>query len=120
MNRTRFMLAAAHLFWWTAVPILAVAETSPTIHVTIRDHTFHPRVIHVKPGQQIVWTNMDQDPHTVTSGANNIDDGRWKSSPLIPDGGEFRLQLTRPGTYPYFCKPHEFEESMHGTIVVSR
>jgi hypothetical protein len=24
--------------------------------------------VHVKPGQAIVWQNMDQDPHTVTSG----------------------------------------------------
>jgi len=89
-----------------------------TAHVTIRDHTFVPSVVHVKPGQAIVWRNTDQDPHTVTSGSRNLDDGRFASSPLIPDGETFTLRLTRPGTYPYFCKPHQYEASMHGTIVV--
>ena len=91
-----------------------------TVHVTIRDHTFVPAVVHVKPGQAIVWQNEDQDPHTVTSGSQNVDDGTFVSSPLIPDGKTFTLRLTRPGKYPYFCKPHQYEPSMHGTIVVAR
>jgi plastocyanin len=97
-----------------------VAETPQPVHVTIHDHAFVPRIVHVKPAQPIVWTNTDQDPHTITSGANNVDDGRWISSPLIPDGRTFTLRLRQPGTYPYFCKPHQYEESMHGTIVVAR
>ncbi|HTZ53661.1 MAG TPA: cupredoxin domain-containing protein [Candidatus Acidoferrum sp.] len=117
MKRRQFMLLAGLLTWWPAAA--AAAETPPALHVTIHDHAFQPRVIHVEVGQQIIWTNTDQDPHTVTSGSNNIDDGRWKSSPLIADGQTFALRLTRPGTYPYFCKPHEFEESMHGIIIVS-
>jgi len=91
-----------------------------TVHVTIRDHTFIPAVVHVKPGQPIVWQNTDQDPHTVTSGSQNVDDGKFVSSELIPDGKTFTLRLTRPGKYPYFCKPHQFEASMHGTIVITR
>jgi plastocyanin len=94
--------------------------TAPVAHVTIRDHTFVPRTITVKPGQTIVWRNDDQDPHTVTSGANNHDDGRWKSSPLIADGATFVLRIARPGTYPYFCTPHQYQDSMHGTVVVRR
>jgi plastocyanin len=99
--------------------VVAVAQALQPVRVTIHDHTFVPRVIHVKVGQEIIWLNTDQDPHTVTSGGNNVDDGRWKSSALIPDGETFTLRLDRPGTYPYFCKPHQFEESMHGTIIVS-
>ncbi len=91
-----------------------------TVHVTIRDHTFTPAVVHVKPGQAVVWRNADQDPHTVTSGSQNIDDGKFVSSASIPDGATFTLRLMRPGTYPYFCKPHQYEASMHGTIVVTR
>jgi plastocyanin len=91
-----------------------------TVHVTIRDHTFIPAVAHAKPGQAIVWENTDQDPHTVTSGAQNVDDGKFVSSALIPDGQTFTLRLARPGKYPYFCKPHQFQASMHGTIVVTR
>lgn len=118
MKRLQFLVWIGPLFWGPAA--VAAAATLPPLHVAIRDHAFVPRVIHVKAGQQIVWVNDDQDPHTVTSGGNNVDDGRWKSSPLIPDGGTFKLSLVRPGTYPYFCKPHQFEASMHGTIVVSK
>ncbi|HEY2473933.1 MAG TPA: cupredoxin domain-containing protein [Candidatus Cybelea sp.] len=104
-----------------AVPAAApVARTLQPAHVTIHDHRFVPRVIHVKVGQEIVWLNTDQDPHTVTSGNGGTGDDVWKSSPLLPDGKTFTLHLYLPGTYQYFCKPHQFEESMHGTIVVSR
>jgi plastocyanin len=91
-----------------------------TVHGAIRDHTFVPSIVHVRPGQAIVWQNMDQDPHTVTSGSENLDDRRFASSPLIPDGETFTLRLARPGKYPYFCKPHQYQASMHGTIVVAR
>jgi plastocyanin len=101
----------------TALWTVAVVAT---VHVTIRDHTFVPSIVHVKPGQSIAWRNVDQDPHTVTSGSQNLDDERFASSPLIPDGETFTLRLTRAGTYPYFCKPHQYEASMHGTIVVGR
>ena len=98
----------------------AAANAMQPVHVTIHDHAFEPRTIHVKVGQEIIWTNTDQDPHTVTSGGNNVDDNRWVSSALIPDGKTFTLRLSAPGTYPYFCKPHQFEESMHGVIIVSQ
>lgn len=118
MKRSDFVTLAGTTF---VVPAAAAsAATLKPVHVIIHDHAFNPRVIHVKVGQEIIWLNTDQDPHTVTSGGNNVDDGRWMSSPLIPDGKTFALRLTRPGTYPYFCKPHQFEESMHGTIVVTR
>jgi plastocyanin len=98
----------------------AGAGTSPAIHIKIHDHTFVPAIVHVRVGQAIVWLNTDQDFHTVTSGAHNADDGRWKSSPAIPDGQTFTVRLQKPGTYPYFCLPHQFEASMHGTVIVSR
>lgn len=116
MRRWQFVLLAGSL---SGLPgAAAFADTLPAVHVTIHDHAFVPRVVRVKAGQQIVWLNTDQDPHTVTSG-NNVDNGRWTSSPLIPDNKTFTLQLSKAGTYPYFCEPHQFEESMHGTIVVS-
>jgi plastocyanin len=117
MRRASALFATAVL---SAVGRVADADTLPAIHVTIRDHTFVPAVIHAELGQRIVWLNTDQDFHTVTSGANNVDDNRWKSSPPIPDGRTFTVRLQKRGTYPYFCLPHQFEASMHGTIVVTR
>ena len=117
MKRGQLLLLAGSLLWGPAAA--AEADSFPPARVAIRDHAFVPRIIHVRVGQQIIWMNYDQDPHTVTSGGHNVDDGRWKSSPLIPDGGTFSLRLAQPGTYPYFCKPHYYEEKMHGTIIVS-
>jgi plastocyanin len=97
-----------------------VAAAAATVTIVIRDHAFVPRTVHVKAGQKIVWRNTDQDAHTVTSGANNVDDGRWKSSPPIPDGETFTLRLAHRGRYTYFCEPHQYEASMHGTIVIER
>jgi plastocyanin len=97
----------------------AGAGTLPAVRVKIYNHTFIPAVVHAKAGQPIVWLNTDQDFHTVTSGANNTDDHRWKSSPTIADGQSFTVRL-KPGTYPYFCLPHQFEASMHGTVIVDR
>jgi plastocyanin len=97
----------------------AAAQPPRPVLVTIRGHTFLPSVVHAKTGQPIVWRNDDQDPHTVTSGSQNSGDGRFASSPLIADGQTFTLRISRPGSYPFFCKPHQFEASMHGTIVVS-
>ena len=116
MIRRQFMLLAGSLL---GLPAAAAADSLSPVHVTIHDHAFVPRVVHVRAGQSIVWLNTDQDPHTVTSGSKNVDDGRWTSSRLIPDGETFTLRLRKPGTYAYFCKPHQFEELMHGTIVVS-
>lgn len=107
-------------FVLSAPAAAAGGQALQTVHVTIHDHTFVPRTVHVKVGQEIVWLNTDQDPHTVTSGSSGTGDGIWKSSPLIVDGQTFTLRLERPGTYPYFCKPHQYEQSMHGTIVVSQ
>jgi plastocyanin len=118
MTRKQLALLAGLLI---AAPAAApVADTLQPVRVTIHDHTFVPNVIHVKVGQEIIWLNTDQDPHTVTSGSSGAGNGVWKSSPLIPDGQTFTLRLNHPGTYPYFCKPHQFETSMHGTIVVSQ
>ncbi|HTU81574.1 MAG TPA: cupredoxin domain-containing protein [Candidatus Acidoferrales bacterium] len=117
MKRLIFALLAGSLLWFPAAA--GLTDNLPPVHVTIHDHAFVPRIVHVKVGQEVIWRNTDQDPHTVTSGSTDAGDGRWNSSPLIPDGGTFTLRLMKPGSYPYFCKPHQFEESMHGTIVVS-
>lgn len=117
MTRRQVVLLAGFLL---SVPAAAaVADTLQPVRVTIHDHAFVPRVIRVKAGQEIVWLNTDQDPHTVTSGSSDAGDDRWKSSPLMADGQTFTLRLKQLGTYPYFCKIHQYEDSMHGTIVVS-
>ena len=40
-------------------------------------------------------------------------------SGFIPPGGDYRYTFTVPGTYKYFCLPHE-KAGMVGVIVVKK
>jgi plastocyanin len=90
---------------------------APVAHVKIKDLAFSPNVLHVKAGTMVIWTNEDDVVHTVTSG-KTADDNAFETSPGIAGGKTFSHTFTKPGTYPYYCKPHYYSEQMHGTIVV--
>jgi len=74
---------------------------------------FDPKTITVEPGTTVRWTNHGQERHTVT--ARN---GRFDSGPMAP-GSSYSVTFVTPGTYEYFCKPHE-KMGMVGTVVVGR
>jgi plastocyanin len=75
----------------------------------IRDFSFIPSEIRIKPGTKIVWTNRDKAAHTVTS-----DTGIFAST-LLNQGQSFEFVFTEKGTYSYYCVPHPF---MKGVVVV--
>ncbi len=81
------------------------------VRVTIHNFTFVPARLVVSPGTQIVWTNRDGDPHTVTS-----DRGVWASDAL-DTSSQFARVFKTAGTFPYHCAIHPF---MHGSIIVKR
>jgi plastocyanin len=101
--------------------ILSVTDArqavAATTDVRIHNIAFIPQTITVTVGTMVTWTNDDDMVHTVTSGQTN-DDGVWKSSPGIPPGGTFSVTFTKPGTYHYYCKPHNYGPAMHATITV--
>jgi plastocyanin len=83
-----------------------------TVDVSAIDKVgFKPKTINVAPGTTVRWVNQGKEPHTVTSR-----DGLFDSGPMSP-GGTFSVTFQRPGTYHYFCRPHE-KVGMVGTIVV--
>jgi plastocyanin len=92
---------------------------STTVYVRIKDLAFVPKIIHVHVGTTVVWTNEDGVDHTVTSGTT-WDNGVWKSSPLIPGGKQFSVKFNRPGSFPYYCKPHIYNDDMHGAVIVEK
>lgn len=100
----------------TLAPTVARAA-DVTTHVHIKDLAFGPKVVRVAPGTTVVWTNEDDVVHTVTSGTT-ADDDRWTTSPGIAPGATFSHTFAGVGTYPYYCKPHFYNEAMHGTIEV--
>lgn len=97
------------------------------------DFRFDPESVTVAAGTALTFSNTTTAPHSVTAyqddlpaGAEYFSSGGAESetaarsdvaSVLITPGQEFELTLDAPGTYRYFCIPHE-KQGMRGTIVV--
>lgn len=81
--------------------------------VVIRDFTFIPAQVHVRPGTKVTWVNCGtagSESHTSTADA-----GTW-SSPLIATGATYtRTFAATPGSFPYHCEVHP---GMRGTVTV--
>jgi plastocyanin len=112
----------------------ACSSPSPDPFVQMTgDHFFAPDEVLVEPGTTIVFTNEDDEPHSVTAYENAIpDDATYFSSgdltgeeearenvgdTLVVEGESYEVTLEEPGTYEYFCIPHE-DHGMKGRIVV--
>lgn len=75
---------------------------------------FSPASLTIKAGTTVMWKNMTQVPHTVTS-----DDGKsfdsGSASPIAAQSGTFSFTFNTPGTFAYHCSIHPF---MKATIIV--
>jgi plastocyanin len=88
---------------------------------------FEPASMTVPRGATVTWRNTGQVAHTVTddpSKAVTAADAQlppgaqaWDSGNLNP-GQTFSRTFDVPGTYKYFCQPHE-AAGMLGTITVT-
>jgi plastocyanin len=88
----------------------AVAATpAPKQTVQIHNFAFVPQIIVVKPGTMVVWTNADEDPHTVTS-----TDKSFHSS-AMDTRDTFSFTFAKPGDFAYFCALHPH---MTGKVIV--
>jgi len=80
-----------------------------SLAVQIQGHAFTPATLSVAAGGIVTWTNLDDDPHSVTS-----DDGAFDSGTL-GSGESFIRAFDDPGTYAYSCT---YFPDMHGTVIV--
>ena len=84
------------------------------VTVSMEDNYFSPAQITVEPGTTVTWVQNGSNPHTTTSY-----DGLWDSGIIAGGSGQaFSYTFTEPGTYTYFCRPHE-AQGMVGTVIVS-
>lgn len=83
---------------------------APTYRIEIHDFAFSPKELTVPVGAHVVWTNRDDEPHTVISAA-----GAFKPSQALDTDDSFSAVLDKPGTYAYFCGIHPM---MVGKITV--
>ena len=91
------------------VYVPSVAEGSGAAKIVVKDFTFNPTPLMVKAGSTVIWTNMDDEPHTVVS-----DTGVFKSGGMDTNES-FSYKFDKPGTYHFTCSIHP---RMVGTIVV--
>ena len=93
---------------------------------------FDPSPATVEAGSTATFVNDSSQPHTVTAYEDGVPPGGYFSSggfdsegqaregisqALIPPGESYELTLAKPGTYRYFCIPHE-GQGMKGTLEV--
>jgi plastocyanin len=84
--------------------------TGGKIDVPIRHGRFTQRVMRLRVGQIVVFTDDDDVPHTVRNVAGGL-----PRSGLIPAGGRFEYTPLKPGTVRYRCVIHR---GMTGTLIV--
>jgi len=105
-------LRSAALAVLLALPALSGASTAgaeDTTRVLVRDFMFAPNSLTVPARTTVTWTNLDLEPHTVSS-----DTGLFRSGALDTNDS-FSFEFDEPGTYHFTCSIHP---QMVGTIVV--
>jgi plastocyanin len=109
------------LSWLLGLSLLMMSALAPAawaqgeeVTVGMEDNFFDEANITVEPGTTVTWVQRGQSGHTTTSY-----DGLWDSG-LIEGGtdGAYSFTFEEPGTYEYFCGPHE-EMGMVGTVTVT-
>jgi plastocyanin len=100
----------------------------PAATVLMHFHSFDPATVTITAGQTVVWENATGGIyHTVTcdpSKAEKMDDASFPTGASAFDSGDIQSKdsweytFTVPGTYKYFCIPHE-SHGMIGTVIVN-
>jgi len=104
-----------------------VEETKSAVEVGMtNDLAFQPRTVQIRVGETVTWRNTSALVHTVTADpalAQRADDvelpqgaQRFNSGSIAP-GQSYSHTFSVPGTYRYFCIPHELQ-GMTGTVEV--
>ena len=125
----------------TAVVAVGIAVALPGCSPSVEPGTvlmteknsFAPSEATVQAGDNLEFRNDSGAAHSVTAYDDGVPEGaEYFSSGGFPDEGaaregvgvglvkpddSFELTLDKPGTYRYFCIPHE-SQSMKGTITV--
>lgn len=107
------VMACAVAFGGTVVSCMAAdvaSSKNKPYEVAIQNFAFSPKTITVRAGTRVVWTNRDEEPHTVTSAGN-----QFTSSKALDSGDIYATTFSKPGTYTYYCSIHPM---MVGTIIV--
>ena len=111
------------------LPNPAKAANNPVVIKMSDNQPFYtPEKLAIKVGDTVQWVNGGETVHSVSTSAANAQNPKDTSRPkgatafdsgFIPPGGDYSYTFTVPGTYRYFCLPHE-KAGMVGVIVVKK
>ena len=111
------------------LPNPAKAANNPVVIKMADNQPFYtPEKVAIKVGDTVQWLNGGETVHSVSTSAANAQNPKDTSMPkgatafdsgFIPPGGDYSYTFTVPGTYRYFCLPHE-KAGMVGVIVVKK
>jgi len=87
----------------------AAPSAAAQVEVTIENYHFVPATLKIAAGTSIVWTNKDDDAHTVMDAS-----GAFRSDAL-DEGQSYTYTFAKPGRYRIACSMHP---QMMETIVV--
>ena len=134
----RRMIGALHIAWMGAgLAALMVGCGSsapatprqplvagPVTTVSMHWHSFDPASVTIQQGQTVQWHNTTIVPHTVTCDPKLA---KKREDCMLPEGAmpfnsgdvgpDFQYPFSLPGTYRYFCIPHE-TVGMIGEVIV--
>jgi plastocyanin len=91
------------------------ASSLVVINMVDQQPFYTPAKVAIRVGDTVHWVNAGETVHSVSTAANaqnpndtSIPKGATAfDSGYIPPGGDFSYTFTVPGTYRYFCLPHE-------------
>jgi plastocyanin len=92
-----------------AAPAQAVSQVK--IVEVNGQYMFDPATLTIKKGSQVLWTNMSDASHTVTSNT-----GAFQTHGTLAEKQTFRFTFTTAGTFMYHCTVHPY---MKATIIVT-
>lgn len=93
-----------------------VARGQETPVVSMGSNSFDPIGLSVEPGTTVRF-EIDDGSHSATAYADRIPDGAQAFDSGVISVGSFEHTFEKPGTYDYYCIPHE-STGMVGRIVV--
>jgi plastocyanin len=113
MSRYRYLPPAAAVLAATIVAAScgsngASKPVATTKVEMAKSYRFDPKVIEIKAGDRVTWTNNDNFTHTVK--VDGQDDHK------VGRGDSVSIAFDKPGTYHYVCTLHSHD--MHGTVIV--
>ena len=81
-----------------------------------RDNSCYlPSSITIPPNATVLWNNVDDVAHTVTSKSPDEGASAVFDSSIIAGGKKFSFKFENPGTFDYYCSLHPW---MLGTVIV--